>query len=82
MKKAEIINHFIKFFIYDLKQGNKNKVYIEDVEFDLKQFLKPYIKDEHYNFSPFEEIKERKEHWYSEEIERYAERLFKVKGDE
>ncbi len=55
--RKEIINHFIKFFIYDLKQGNSSKVYIENVELDLSEFLKPYIKDEHYNFSPFKEIK-------------------------
>ena len=58
--KEAIINHFIKFFIYDLKRSRDSKVYIEDVEHDLNRFLKPYIEDEHYNFSPFTEIKEKK----------------------
>ena len=58
VERKEIINHFIKFFIYDLKQGIDSKVYIEDVERDLNRFFKPYIKDGHYNFSPFTEIKE------------------------
>ena len=71
-ERKEIINHFIKFFIYDLKQScnhylytdsevyNTLNNYIEDVEYDLNRFLKTYIEDEHYNFSPFTEIKENK----------------------
>ena len=55
--RKETIEHFIKFFIYDLKQGNDTKTYIENVECDLFGFLNPYIEDEHYNFSPFTEIK-------------------------
>ena len=58
VERKEIINHFIKFFIYDLKNGRDSEAYIEDVEYDLNRFLKPYIEDEHYNFSPFTEIKE------------------------
>ena len=58
VERKEIINHFIKFFIYDLKKGRDSEAYIEDVEYDLNRFLKPYIEDEHYNFSPFTEIKE------------------------
>ena len=63
MKKDKIreeIKHFIKFFIYDLKQGTNSEIYIEDVEYDLSRFLKPYIEDNHYKFSPFTEIKEKK----------------------
>ena len=52
-KRKEIINHFIKFFIYDLKHSNNNKVYIENIELDISEFLTPYIKDKHYLFSPF-----------------------------
>ena len=59
--RKRIINHFIKFFIYDLKRGIDSEVYIEDVEYDLNRFLEPYIKDNHYNFSPFEEIKGEEE---------------------
>jgi len=55
-QKKKIINHFIKFFIYDLKQGNESKQYIENIEFDLNRFLKPYINEKHYNFNPFEEV--------------------------
>ena len=67
-ERKETINHFIKFFIYDLKRGRDSigfmgmdDVYIEDVEYDLNRFLEPYIKDNHYNFSPFEEIKGEEE---------------------
>ena len=60
-ERKNVINHFIKFFIYDLKQGIDSEVYIEDVEYDLNRFLKPYIEDNHYNFSPFKEIKQIKE---------------------
>ena len=64
-KRKELINHFIKFFIYDLKQGKDeiidSEVYIKSVKDDLNRFLEPYIKDEHYNFSPFTEIKEEDE---------------------
>ena len=41
-----------------VERGIDSKVYIEDVERDLNRFFKPYIKDGHYNFSPFTEIKE------------------------
>ena len=58
--RKEIINHFIKFFIYDLKRGLDSEVYIENVEHDLNRFFKPYIQDKHYNFNPFTEIKEKK----------------------
>ena len=54
--RKETIEHFIKFFIYDLKQGNDSKTYIENVECDLFGFLNPYIEDEHHNFNPFTEI--------------------------
>ncbi len=57
MTRKEIITHFIKFFIYDLKQGKNSDVYIENAEIDLLDFLEPYIKNEHYNFSPFKEVK-------------------------
>ena len=64
--RKEIINHFIKFFIYDLKRGLGSEVYIENVERDLNSFFKPYIKDKHYNFSPFTEIKEKK--WKKKDV--------------
>ena len=50
------IENFIKFFIYDLKQGNNTKTYIENAEYDLNRFLKPYIDEKHYNFNPFKEV--------------------------
>ena len=57
MTRKQIITHYIKFFIYDLKQGKNSDVYIENAEIDLLDFLEPYIKNEHYNFSPFKEVK-------------------------
>ena len=63
-KRKEVINHFIKFFIYDLKKDKdeiiNSEIYIASLEDDLNRFIKPYIEDEHYNFSPFTEIKEKK----------------------
>ncbi len=61
MNRKKIIKHFIEWYIYNLKQGNNfglSDVYIENAKVDLLSFLEPYIKDEHYNFSPFKEITE------------------------
>jgi len=64
--RKEIIEHFIKFFIYDENRGVKfnssdfTRMELRIIEKNLLRFLNPYIKDEHYNFSPFTEIKEKK----------------------
>ena len=60
MTRKKIIEYFIKWFIYDLKQSNNNDTYIENVENDLLNFLEPYIDDKHYNFSPFKNIDKNK----------------------
>ena len=65
MKRKEIINHFIKFFIHDEKIGIKHNqsvftgMELSVVEKELLRFLEPYIEDKHYDFSPFEEINNR-----------------------
>ena len=66
VERKEIINHFIKFFIYDENIGVKynnsdfTRMELSIIEKNLLRFLKPYIKDEHYNFNPFTEIREGK----------------------